>query len=271
MAHAGTASFDDQRQERVFERRGAFAGLAVQLVERALGDQPAAGDDADAVGHALGDFQDMRGHDHGAAVRDALAQHRFDLTRGRGIEAGERLVEDDHARVVHQRAGERHLLAHALGESLATFVDVAAEIEPVQQLERARLGDVGIDAPEPGHEGEVFERRELVVDHRLVRNPRHHPLGGDRIGQGIDPEDRNRAAIRPQQPDHHLQCRGLAGAVGTEQRIELAGAHAQVEVLDHRPVKALGQAADFDGARRLETHLHASGTRSKWSANFQPI
>ena len=44
-----------------------FASLLAQLVERALGDQPAAGDDADAVGHALGDLENMRGHDDGAA------------------------------------------------------------------------------------------------------------------------------------------------------------------------------------------------------------
>ena len=41
--------------------------VRVQLVQRAFGDQPPVGDDADAVGHALGDFENMRGHDDGAA------------------------------------------------------------------------------------------------------------------------------------------------------------------------------------------------------------
>ena len=68
---------------------------AAQLVERAFGDQPAAGDDADAVGHALGDLEDVRGHDHGAAGGDALAQHVLDLARRAGVEAGQRLVEND--------------------------------------------------------------------------------------------------------------------------------------------------------------------------------
>ncbi len=74
-------------------------------------------------------------------ARDALAQHVLDLARGAGVEAGQRLVEDDQARVVHQRAGERHLLAHALGEALAALVRVRREAEPVDQLARARLGD----------------------------------------------------------------------------------------------------------------------------------
>ena len=97
---------------------------------------------------------------------------------------------------------------------------MAAEIEPVQELQRARLGDVGIDAPQAGHEGEVFERRELVVDHRLIRDPRRHALGGDRIGERIDPENRDRAGVGFEQADHHLQGRGLAGAVGAEQCVD---------------------------------------------------
>ena len=103
------------------------------------GDQPAAGDHADAVGHALGDFEDMRGHDDGAAGRDALAQHVLDLPRRAGVEAGQRLVEDDQPRLVHQRAGERHLLPHALGEALAALVGVRREAEPADQFVRRAL------------------------------------------------------------------------------------------------------------------------------------
>ena len=81
---------------------------------------------------------------------------------------------------------------------------------------------LGIDAPQPGDEFEIFQRRQLVVDHRLVRHPRRDLLGGDRIAQRIDAEHRYRAGIGPQQAGHHAQRRGLAGAVGAEQRIELA-------------------------------------------------
>ena len=67
-------------------------------------------------------------------VGDALAQHALHLPRRAGIEAGQRLVQDDHARPVHQRAGERHLLPHALGESFAALVRVGGKPEPVHQL-----------------------------------------------------------------------------------------------------------------------------------------
>ena len=91
-------------------------------------------DDADAIGHALGDFENVRGHDDGAAGARALAQHRLDLARGAGVETGQRLVQNDHARVVNQRAGERHLLPHALGEALAALARMRRKAEPVQKL-----------------------------------------------------------------------------------------------------------------------------------------
>ena len=99
----------------------------------------AAGDDADAVGHALGDFEDVRGHDHGAAGGDALAQHVLDLPRRAGVEAGERLVENDELRVVHQRAGERHLLPHALGEAFAALVGVRRRGRASRSVRRRAL------------------------------------------------------------------------------------------------------------------------------------
>ena len=97
------------------------------------------GDDADAVGHALGDFENMRGHDDGAAGGDALAQDVLDQAGGAGIEPGERLIEDDELGIVHQRAGERHFLPHASGKSLAALMRVRFESEPADHFARARF------------------------------------------------------------------------------------------------------------------------------------
>src|SRR5262249_24024731 len=52
------------------------------------------------------------------------------------------------------------------------------------------------------------------------------------------------------QPRHHAQGRGLAGAVRPEQRVELAGAHGEVEPVDRRAVEALGEAADLEAVGR---------------------
>ena len=104
---------------------------------------------------------------------------------------------------------------------------------------RGRFRNRGIDAPEAGDEFEIFQRRQLVVDHRLVRDPRRHLLGGDGIGERVDAEHRDRTGIGPQQAGHHAQRRGLAGAVGPEQRIEFAGSDGEIERVDREAVKTL--------------------------------
>src|SRR5690242_21214869 len=53
-----------------------------------------------------------------------------------------------------------------------------------------------VDAPQAGNEFEIFERRQLVVDHRLVGDPGHQPLGGDRLGERVDAENMNRTGDR---------------------------------------------------------------------------
>ena len=64
----------DKREKSLLQRARAFSGVPAQLVERPLGDEPARGNDADAVGHAFGDLQNVRRHDHGAAgIRAAHA------------------------------------------------------------------------------------------------------------------------------------------------------------------------------------------------------
>ncbi len=121
---------------------------------------------------------------------------------------------------------------------------------------RARLGERGRDAPQAGDEFEIFPRRELVVDHRLIGNPRHHPLGRHRIGERIDAGTRDRAGVGPQQAGNHAQGRGLAGTVRAEQRIKFAGAHVQVETVDRGAIEAFDEAVNFEGERRRRKMLH---------------
>jgi hypothetical protein len=91
-----------------------------------------------------------------------------------------------------------------------------------QEVVRRGLRNGGIDAPEAGDEFEIFQRRQLVINHRLVRDPRHHLLGGDGIRERVNAEHCHRSGIGPRQACHHPQRRGLAGAVRPDQRIELA-------------------------------------------------
>ena len=127
---------------------------------------------------------------------------------------------------------------------------VRLEAEPADQFACARFRRLCLDTPEPRDEFEILEGRELVVDHRLVRQPGGDLLGGNRIGQRIDAIDGDRAGVGPQQPGHHAQGRGLAGAIGADQHIEFAAIDGEIERIDRGPVEALGEPAnrERDGA-----------------------
>ena len=81
-------------------------------------------DDADAVRKPLRDLEDMRGHDDGRARPHAICQNILDLAGGGGVEAGQRLVEHQQARLMNERARQRHLLLHAARKSLAAIAPV---------------------------------------------------------------------------------------------------------------------------------------------------
>ena len=105
---------------------------------------------------------------------------------------------------------------------------------------RGSFGGFGIDAPETGDEFEIFQRRQLVINHRLVGHPRHCLLGGDGVGERVDAEHGDGAGVGPQQARHHAQGRGLAGPVGAEQCVEFRAADGKIERIDRRAVKTLG-------------------------------
>ena len=50
---------------------------------------------------------------------------------------------------------------------------------------------------------------------------------------------RDRSGVGPRQPGHHAQRRGLAGAVGPDQRIELARLDGEIERIDREAIKTL--------------------------------
>ena len=236
----------DEVEEDFLERRLA-ADAAAQFGERAFGDEPAVIDDADAFGHAFGHFENVGGHDDGDALLDLFEQHLLDLPGGAGIEAGQRFVENDELGIVHERAGEGDLLQHALGEAAAALVRVRGEAEPADQFGGAGLRLARIDLPEAGDEFEILVWGQAVVDHRLVGDPGDDRLGLQRILAGVDAEHRDGAGFGLQQAGDHAEDGGLAGAVGAEQRVELAAFDAQLQVFDDRAVEALGHPLDLEG------------------------
>ena len=75
------------------------------------------------------------------APRHRLVERELDALLGRGVDRGGGVVEDQHARVGEQRAGDRHALALAAGQRQPALADAR-----VEALRQARDEVVGLRA-----------------------------------------------------------------------------------------------------------------------------
>ena len=72
-------------------------------------------DDLDVAGEPLDLLEDVRAEEHGAAVVAELAQQVHQVHALARVDAVERLVEQQHGRIVDERRGDLDPLPHALG------------------------------------------------------------------------------------------------------------------------------------------------------------
>ena len=70
-------------------------------------------DDDDPVGEPVGLLEVLRREQHRRAAGDELLDDRPQLGAAARVEAGGRLVEEQHRRAVHERGGEVEAAAHA--------------------------------------------------------------------------------------------------------------------------------------------------------------
>jgi hypothetical protein len=145
-------------------------GLVVELARPADLLDPAVVHHRDVVGdrhRLLLVVRDQDGRDVDLVVQPAqpLAQLRADLR----VERAERLVEQEHARLHRQRAGERHALALAARELVGVALVVAGEPDDAEQLvDRASISPSALADRQPERDvvahGHVLERR-VVLEH----------------------------------------------------------------------------------------------------------
>jgi hypothetical protein len=120
-------------------------------------------------------------HRGGADLALDLAQLELHLLAQLGVQVGERLVEQQHRRLDHQRAGERHALPLAAREFARVARGVRLQVHQRQRLLHA-LGALGL-----GHLAHL-QAEAHVVGHRHVRKERialEHDAQPARVGLGM--------------------------------------------------------------------------------------
>src|SRR6266508_4660142 len=227
------------------EDAAALGGL--HAARRALRHEFPGDHEAQAVA-LLRFLEVVRGDQDGRAPVRELVDHGPESPAGDGIDARGRLVEEENTRLVHHRRPEGHALLPAAGQAagdLAAAVLEAGEGEDPSLPLFAALGRHAVDA---GEEVQVLDDGEVVVQGELlghVADPLPHALRAKPAafaGQLDVPGGRLEEAAE------HLDGRGLAGAVGAEETIDLTVAHLEIDARDGREAaEDLAEAARADG------------------------
>ena len=222
------------------------AGLLVHLARHADLHDPAGVHHRQPVGHGqrfllvVGDVEE----------RDAdplLQRLQLDLERPPqlGVQRAERLVEQQHRGVEHQRPGQRHPLLLAAGQHAGAPLGVLGHLHQVQRLADL-LADLGLGqaavAQAERHVVEHVQEREqrVALEHRVDVAPVRRDAGHVRAVQQDLPGGRLLEAR--DQP----QGGGLATAGRAEQREELPAGHRQVNAVHRDLGEALGQRDQLD-------------------------
>ena len=205
--------------------------MVVDLLGRAhLGDETLLHDD-DLVGEGHG-LALVMGHVHGGDARPLLdaadlgAHGDAEL----GVQVAEGLVEQQHAGLHDQGAGQRHALLLAAGELVGHAALHALEAHQSEDVRDPALDLVLGDLADLEAVGHVVE--DVIVREQRVALEHHGrvPLVGGQLVDGLVAEI-DLALVGALKARDHSQRGGLAAARGAQQRHEGPGLDLQVGVL----------------------------------------
>ena len=181
-----------------------------------------------------------------------------DVADGRGVEAGGGLVEEEHLGLVQQRPRQGDALALSGRRPPHRLVGAVAHAEPLEHLADAASGQLVVEAPDACGGQQVLDRREALVEPRVLGE--HARVAPHLVGVdlGVDAEHLGPATVGAQHAVEQADRGGLAGAVGAQQGQHLAGLDAQREVVERDTTReAAGQLVGLD--RWVAQHISGRG------------
>ena len=247
--------------------------LLVEVGRRAELLDPAGVHDRDPVRHRHRLFLVVRDVDEGDpdVVLDRL-QLELHLLAQLQVERAERLVEQQHARLVHERAGQRDALLLAARELARLALLETREADEVEDVDTRPRTTLAAHAAAPQAEGDVLEDRQVREERVRLEDGVHvalvRRLAGDRLVAEVD-----RPLGRLLEAADHAQRRRLAAARGAEQREEAAALDLEREVVDGRDVvEALRDVLQPDvGRARGRRRLRLLGDRHQLTPARTPF
>jgi hypothetical protein len=236
----------------------------LQLLGRALGDDPAIVDDGYVVTEGVRLVHVVGGQDDG----DAGVPEGHDLVpdqpAGLGVQAGGGLVQDEHLGRVHHGLGDDQAPLHAARQ----LVDLRIPLR--RQLgEGQHLVDLGIDLPrrdavELGVVAEVLPHVDIPVQDLVLGHHADVALDIAGVLDDVVAQHRGSTGGGKRQPTQHSDDGRLARPVGSQQSEYLAPGDVQVHPV-HRDqlVEPLGEPLETD--HHVVVHLGGGWRRSVYS------
>ncbi len=156
-----------------------------------------------------------------ARSRDLLPQRRAAL----GVEAGRRLVEEQDARLVHQRQREVEAPLHPAGVAADAAVGGFGQPDPLEQLVGARACGCFDGMPWSVRlQRQVLAAGQDRVERGLLQRGADRRAHLRALAHDVEAADRGAPARRRQQRREHQHGGRLARAVGAEEAVDLARA-----------------------------------------------
>lgn len=204
-----------------------YAGA--QFFERTLGDQTSAINDGDVAAEAFDDFEDVRGEENGGAAGDHALEHGFEGRGGDSVDAFEGLVEEKDFRAVNDGGGHGELFLHAVGIIGNQGFGTVGQLHEFEQFLSALRGSGRIEPVHAADKIQIFRSGEAAEEGKAFGDDADAGLDFDAVRCEFEIEDADAAGGRGEQAGEHLDHRGFAGAVGSEEAEELAGLDGKVD------------------------------------------
>ena len=240
-----------------------LAGLGANLVERAVGDDAARGDDNCASTGGLDLVQVVRGQEDGALLANLLQvfeKLRF-LVR---IEIARGLVEDEDRRVVNEGLREPDSLPVAVREVADLFSQYLGQAADLDDALRALLEGVLVELSQVAREAEVLEHAHLEVERRALRQVAEALTDLQRLVEDVVAVDARRAPGRGDEAREDAHRGRLAGAVGAQEADDFATTNLEVDLVDRTErAEALAQLV------RVDHHVggHPTSENCEWGVS----
>jgi hypothetical protein len=150
------------------------------------------------------------------------------------IESRRRLVQQQHGRIARQGASEFEETRRSRGQDVCLGVRDRSETDPLEETAGAVARMVASRSVCLQGDQDVVARRKGAEDLELLERPADAVPGsvaGSEAGH-IPPVEEDPTVIRPPQSRHHVEQRGLTGAVGSDQPGDHAGGRLETHLVE---------------------------------------